>query len=128
MGVVRRMSALATGLLVLQLTLLGAAAPCTDHGVGDGTDGSHTQSGALMNNAATATGGHEECDGAPAEPGRTESASGSCLAMISCITPMPQLGSVLSVPDGITISRVAAVPLLEPPTRSTAPELPPPRA
>lgn len=128
MGILRRVSALATGLLVLQLTLLGAAAPCTDHGVGGLSLGDHAPSGLTEDAPATATGGHEDCDGAPAEPGRSESASGSCIAMISCITPMPQLGAVLSVPGGITISRVAAVPLLEPPTRTTAPELPPPRA
>lgn len=128
MGVLRRSTALATGLLVLQLTLLGAAAPCNDHGVGEVADASHPQSGALMNNAAATTGGHEDCDGTPSETGRTESPGDNCIAMISCVTPMLQLGAQPLVASGLEITRVAAVPLLEPPTRTTAPELPPPRA
>ncbi len=128
MGVVRRITALGTGFLVLQLTLLGAAAPCTDHGVGDGTDGSHAQSGALTNSAATTTSGHEDCDGTPSESGRTGSPGNNCIAMISCVTPMLQLGAQPLIASGIVITRVAAVSLLEPPTRTPAPELPPPRA
>jgi hypothetical protein len=127
MGVLRRITALATGLLVLQLTLLGAAAPCTDHGVVDIADADHAQSGALMNNAEAVTDGHEDCDGSPSESGRTESAGGNCIAMISCVTPM-LLGAQPLVASGTVITRVAAVPLLEPPTRTPAPELPPPRA
>jgi hypothetical protein len=127
MGVLRRITALATGLLVLQLTLLGGAAPCADHG-GALAETGHAKSGGPVNAAATATAGHEDCDGAPTEPGRTESTGRSCIGMISCITPMLQLGAELAAPNGVTISRVAAVPLLEPPTRTTAPELPPPRA
>jgi len=128
MGVIRRMGALATGILVLQLTLLGAAAPCTDHGVGGLADAGHDQGGHAPVSNAPATDAHEDCDGAPTEPTGTGSSGGSCIAMISCVTPMLQIGAELSVDGGNVINTPLAAALLEPPTRTTAPELPPPRA
>lgn len=128
MGAIRRIGALATGILVLQLTLLGAAAPCTDHGVGGFGGGGHGQSGHADVSTVPAGDAHEDCDGGPAEPTGSESAGGSCIAMISCVAPMLQLGGELSVDGGNVINTPVAAAVLEPPTRTTAPELPPPRA
>ena len=125
MGVLRRIVALATGVLVLQLTLLGAAAPCTDHGVGGLTAAGHEQSEHANLSTLPATDAHEDCDGGPGEP---ESSGGSCIAMISCVAPMLQFGAELSVDGGNVINTPLATAFLEPPTRTTAPELPPPRA
>ena len=130
MSPIRRITGLLTGVLVLQLTLLGAISPCGDHGVSGIAAAGHEQSGQAdpVSAAPAASGDHEDCDGGPGEPPRTGSSGGNCIAMISCVTPMLQLDTKLLVADGsVTTTQVAAA-VLEPPTRSTAPELPPPRA
>jgi len=128
MGILCRIGALATGLLVLQLTLLGAAAPCTDHGVGGIADTDQEHSAHALVSTVPATDAHEDCDGGPAEPAGTESSGGACTAMISCVTPMLQFGAQLAVDGGNVINTLVAAAALEPATRTTAPELPPPRA
>ena len=127
MGVISRMAALATGILVLQLTLLGAVAPCTDHGVGGFADAGHEQGGHAPVSSALANDVHEDCDGGPAEPTDTRSSSGSCIAMMSCVTPL-LLDAQPPVDGGNVINTQVAAAVLEPPTHTTAPELPPPRA
>ncbi|CAN5334696.1 hypothetical protein BH23GEM2_BH23GEM2_06320 [soil metagenome] len=129
MDSLRRVFALASGLLVLQLTLLGAAAPCTDHGVGGIAGAGHEQSGGASVSTAPVADGHEDCDGSgPTESTGTETSGGSCIAMISCVTPMLQLDPGVPVDGANVINTLVAAAVLEPPTRTTAPELPPPRA
>ncbi|HEX6252416.1 MAG TPA: hypothetical protein VFZ56_13415 [Gemmatimonadaceae bacterium] len=127
MGIIRRIGALATGILVLQLTLLGAAAPCTDHGVGGFADAGSGHDAHAPVSSAPAPDAHEDCDGGPAEPTDSGSSSGGCIAMMSCVTPL-LLDAQPPVDGGKVINTQVAAPVLEPPTHTTAPELPPPRA
>jgi hypothetical protein len=127
----RRFVGIATGTLVLQLTLLGAAAPCTDSPIGDPAfkEGDVTAAHDMRAPAPAGETEREDCaehSGDPAAPGG--SGGLSCIAMISCVTPLLQLGVHAPLAARVVVTDDVVAPDLEPPTRNTVPELPPPRA
>jgi hypothetical protein len=124
---IRRFTALLTGIFVLQLMLLGAAAPCPDAMAGvpaAESDGGHEAAGAHAEVSDNADcGDHANGSTVPSRSGAT-----SCMSMISCVTAVPH-GATRTALTGTTItSGLAALTELAPDTRNTIPEPPPPRA
>ena len=122
MNSIRRFSAIVTGLLVLQLTLLGAAAPC-EAMAGAAPAGGHQM------HEEVATSETADCDkhaGDTRVP--TRSGAQSCMMMLSCVTAVPQVTGGATLTGQVVASGPAGLRELAPHTRNTVPEPPPPRA
>lgn len=127
MSLIRRLTGIVTGTLVLQLVLLGAAAPCTESAgatMNDVMASLHDQHGAVP----ASNPGSEECaehSGSPADA--PASGAPSCIAMVSCVTPLMQFAVHVPVVNLIAQVSESRPPDIAPASRNTVPEPPPPR-
>lgn len=144
-SIVRRITALVTALLLLQLTLVGGNASCAVHmrsadaaagehqatsmaTVGSASGPSHSATDADA--ASRQLGGGVEWQGAaPAESScPTHGISGPCYSMTACATIAVGTAMAGTSVVGAHAARVITSRVLMPPTRTTAPEPPPPRS
>jgi hypothetical protein len=143
-SILRRITALVTALLLFQLTLVGGNAACAVHvRAADAAAGDHqamsmatgsasgpSRSATDADAASRQLGGGVEWQGAvPAESScPTHSTSGPCYSMAAC-APIA-LGTAMTGTNvvGAHAARVITSRVLMPPTRTTAPEPPPPRS
>lgn len=118
MDSIRRLGALVMGILVLQLSLAAGPTPCAE-------------------NATVAETGHagmsmpaesESCPGDTAGTGCAPSDHGACQAVMSCMAAVfqPAMQSQLTVAVASDVAPTDPATLFQ--TRSTVPDLPPPRA
>jgi len=142
----RRITALVCALLLLQLTLAGGSAACGLHARGaDTAAGKHqgmsmasaaasaskqSRSGVASDAASRQLGAGVEWRGAVPNDSRcpTHGTDGPCESMTAC-TPVV-LGTAMAGASVVAANAARAIPsrVLTPPTRTTAPELPPPRS
>jgi hypothetical protein len=118
MVAIRRLTACVLGLLVLQLSLVAGASPCGD-----------TPTAAEAGHAGMPLPAEEEsCSKDAAGNDCAPSDSVACQAMLSCVTAVLQgvTQSALTVAVAHDAAPTDAATLLQ--TRSTVPDLPPPRA
>ena len=118
MDPIRRLGALVMGILVLQLSLVAGPSPCAES-----TTVAETGHAGMSMPAES-----ESCSGGATGNGCSQSDHGACQAMLSCVAAVFQPAMQ---PQLVVVVAHAAVPtnpatLLQ--TRSTVPDLPPPRA
>lgn len=118
MDFIRRLGALAMGILVLQLSLAAGSSPCA----GSATV-AETGHGDMSIPAES-----ESCSGGATDNGCVPSDHGACQAMMSCVAAVyqPALQPQLAVVVAHAAAPADAASRLQ--TRSTVPDLPPPRA
>jgi hypothetical protein len=119
----RRAVSLLTGVLVLQLTLLGAAAPCVEQEPAAPPGAGGVTSGESADSHTADCGEHSSAPAGTKLPGTP-----TCLAMVSCVTAALNLGAQQLSGSGVIATDVVIALSLEPTTRNTVPEPPPPRA
>jgi len=145
MGTLRRVTALLTGLLLLHLTLADTSGACLTHVQGaGGPGGDHSEMSMTTSVGSVSATDHSAVEssakstefGVSAEwEGSTPEASGcpthdttpACHLMAGCapvvLNPTVTSASIIAV----STTSVAASHVVAPRTRTTAPELPPPR-
>lgn len=118
MDSIRRIGALVVGILVLQLSLAAGPSPCAD----SATVAETAHAGMSM------PADSESCPSDATGNGCTPSSHGACQAMMSCVAGVfqPAMQSQLVVVAARTAAPAEPATLLQ--TRSTVPDLPPPRA
>ena len=146
MTALRRVTALVTALLLLQLTLVGGSAACMTHAQGAdaaGSDHSEMSMGSSVGSASEAghsavasnatssqLGGSAEWHGATSEDAGCPAhhSTGPCDSMAACAPVV--LGATIAGMSIVAAPAARAIPsrVLTPQTRTTAPELPPPRS
>ena len=118
MDSIRRLGALVMGILVLQLSLVAGAAPCTE-------------------SATVAAAGHggmsmpaesESCSRDVSGTDCTPSDHGACQTMLSCVAVVLQAAAESQLTVALAHDAAPADAAALPQTRSTVPDLPPPRA
>lgn len=114
----RRFGALVMGILLLQLTLAAVPSPCAESAtVADAAHGGMSMPA-----------GSESCSGTTAGNGCDPSNHSACQAMMSCVAAVfqPAMQPHLAVVVAHAVAPTNPATLLQ--TRSTVPDLPPPRA
>jgi hypothetical protein len=118
MDSIRRLGAFAMAILVLQLSLVAGPSPCSE----TSTVAETVHAGMSM------PAGSESCQGGAAGNGCAPSDHGACQAMLSCVAAVfqPAMQAQLSIVGARAVAPTDPATLLQ--TRSTVPDLPPPRA
>jgi hypothetical protein len=115
---IRRLAALVIGVLVLQLSLAAGQSPCGE----TATIAEAGHSGMPMPaESESCESGADRNDCAPAD-------HGACQAMLSCVAAVfqPAMPAQLTIAGAHAVAPADPAALLQ--TRSTVPDLPPPRA
>ena len=120
-SVLRRVTALIAALLLLQLTLAGGSVACITHG--QGVDAPRNDHSAMSMDSSIGSASDKNHSGCPAHH-----TTGPCDSMAACGPVV--LGAAIAGMSIVVIPATGAIPsrVLAPPTRTTAPELPPPRS
>lgn len=118
MDSIRRLGALVMGILVLQLSLVAGPSPCAES-----PTVAETGHGGMSMPAES-----ESCSGNATGNGCSQSDHGACQAMLSCVAAVfqPAMQPQLAVVVAHAAAPTNPATLLQ--TRSTVPDLPPPRA
>lgn len=118
MNSVRRMGALVMGMLVLQLSLVAGASPCA----ASATVAETGHAGmSMLAESESGSGATTGSDCAPSD-------HGACQAMMSCVAAVLQPAMPLHLMVAVARDADPADPATLVQTRSTVPDLPPPRA
>jgi hypothetical protein len=115
----RRALAAFMAALVLQLPLLGAAAPCTHM---SGAPKSASDAPAQQSHH-----GGSDCADAPAEDERPAESGGGCIAMLTCSVSIAGLVSSITALEVSSADETPVVHTEHLTARTVVPELPPPR-
>ena len=120
MDSVRRVGALVMGILVLQLSLGAGAAPCAESPtVAAAAAGHGGMSMPAESESCSRDGNRTDC---------TPSDHGACQTMISCVAIVLQAAAQSQLTVAVASDAAPADPAAQLQTRSTVPDLPPPRA
>lgn len=118
MDSIRRLGAIVIGILVLQLSLAAGPLPCAE----SATVAEAGHGGMSMPSES------ESCSRDAAGTDCAPSDHGACQAMMSCVAVVLQPATQAQLTVAVAHHMVAADPATLYQTRSTAPDLPPPRA
>ena len=124
-----RVAALVSGALLLQLVLVGSGFACIMPKM-DATHAAATANAAPMPGMDMSTNVPSSTDGPVSgdAPCHLPWAPASCQPMAPCGPAAVTAPALTLLLPEVTLSEVARLVVLVPPSRSTAPELPPPRA
>jgi hypothetical protein len=120
MPTLRRLTALLSGLLLLQLTLLGVERPCGEHAT--------RPDRALGTTATAAHGTHDTTPArAPGDSCGVEATASECATMPSCATTLTIPAGAVTVVAGALTSAALPQPVAIHSQPTTGPDVPPPR-